>query len=144
MKQDEEHFANRKKQKDTMADWAILMALPFSNLRPLKRYKVARTDRQLFDLTFESLLEKRCERSALETALWMANTVQVETFPNTTRVKSLAEKMRNLADEISRVEGTKFPDLADAGDHQAKRHGPGRCGRRFAGVPLLRAPQVAW
>lgn len=55
-----------------------------------------------------ALVAAGCDQRALVTALWMANAVQVESFPNATKVRSLAKRMRDLAYEISRLEASNF------------------------------------
>ncbi|GEM_PF-4793690 len=135
-------MADGKKQKREMADWVITMAVP-SNGYPLRRYNVAKRDRQEFESIFEGLLLKGCDRKAPITALWMANTLWVEPLPNTKKVKMAAKKMRVLAQEILELEKTGFHISAATERGCAEWAGTGRCGRPFAYVPALRTPEVA-
>ena len=84
------------------------MALPRGNLQPLRPYRVLPEDLDTFKRTLRELVAAGCDERALVTALWMAKTVQVESFPNATRVRSLAKRMRDFADEISRLEASNF------------------------------------
>ena len=91
-----------------MVDWAVFIALPRGNLEPLNRYRVLPEDRDVFKKKLRELVAAGCDQRALVTALWMANTVQVESFPSATRIRSLAKRARDLADEISRLEASHF------------------------------------
>jgi hypothetical protein len=69
-------------QKDTMADWALFIGVPFGNLQPLKGFKLAEDVAEEFVSTTEDLVAKGCDGNALMTALCMANTVEVHTIPS--------------------------------------------------------------
>jgi hypothetical protein len=97
-----------RKRKNRMVDWAVFIALPRGNLEPLNRYRVLPEDRDVFKKKLRELVAAGCDQRALVTALWMANTVQVESFPSATRIRSLAKRVRDLADEISRLEASHF------------------------------------
>jgi hypothetical protein len=108
MKQSESTAAERKTQKDTMADWALFIGVPFGNLEPLKGFKLGEAVGEEFMAIAWDLVAKGCDGNALMTALNMANTVQVPPFPSAARVKAIAKRMRDLAKDISELEKTNF------------------------------------
>lgn len=108
MKRSKSTSPARKKQKDTMADWALFIGVPFGNLQPLKGFRLAEEVAEEFRSTTADLVARGCDENALMTALYMANTVQVPPFPSATKVKAIAKRMRDLATDILEVEKTNF------------------------------------
>jgi len=97
---------DRNVQKETIADFMILMAVVSCEpLRPYKKPSAIRftTD---FDSAFDSLIGQGCRRKALETALQMSNTIRVPDVPSSKRVSPMVKRIRMLADELGDLEAS--------------------------------------
>jgi hypothetical protein len=98
--------STRKVQKETIADFMILMAVV--SCEPLRSYSTPSTTRYktAFESAFDALIDYGCTRKALETALQMSKTIRVPDAPSSKRVSPMVKRIRMLADELSDLEAS--------------------------------------
>ncbi len=106
MKAHEDWQSDRKVQKETIADFMILMAVVSCEpLRPYRKPSIINFETD-FDFAFDSLIGQGCRRNALETALLMSNTIRVPDAPSSKRVSPMVKRIRMLADELGDLEAS--------------------------------------
>src|SRR5208282_4171401 len=106
MKAHEGWQSDRKVQKETIADFMILMAVVSCEpLRPYRKPSVIKFETD-FDFAFDSLIGQGCRRNALETALLMSNTIRVPDAPSSKRVSPMVKRIRMLADDLGDLEAS--------------------------------------
>ena len=104
MKAHEGWQENRKAQRDTIADFMILMAV--ASCEPLKPYRAfSKPEHQnLFRRDFFHLIGCGCTPKALVTALQMSNTIRMTDSLSSRQVKPTVKRIRRLADELGDLE----------------------------------------
>src|ERR1035441_10314750 len=106
MKAHEGWQSDHKVQKETIADFMILMAVVSCEpLRPYRKPSIIKFETD-FDFSFDRLIGQGCRRNALETALLMSNTIRVPDAPSSKRVSSMVKRIRMLADELGDLEAS--------------------------------------
>jgi len=97
---------NRKAQRDTVADFMILMAV--ASCEPLKPYRgFSKSEhKNLFRRDFFHLIGCGCTPKALVTALQMSNTIRIPDAPSSKQVKPMVKRIRRLADELGDLESS--------------------------------------
>lgn len=97
---------DRKAQRDTVADFMILMAV--ASCEPLKPYRgfSKPEHKNLFRREFFHLVGCGCTPKALVTALQMSNTIRIADAPSSKQIKPMVKRIRTLADELGDLEAS--------------------------------------